>query len=282
MWRVLKTSAMAAANPLLLIAALLASLLPAIVVSLPIGALLSQAMDYSFEVQRLARRLSVFELAELFALYRTNQGAVQAHVGIAWICLLLSAPALYALLSATQVGELGIRRRLLAAALDYPRWLFLQLFAFLIWAGFVVVLIALLMNLEDYRAHVLTLEAWQQLRAIALLVVFGAGLLTHFLHLCARAEYLSDPHLHLPPLAYLRAFRAGRLGSRMLSYLLLGLMALPMLLVLSGLRAIEIDQPNGLVVIALVQASLVAVVLGWLGFARILCLSHYSKLARRA
>ena len=265
-------------HPLLLLAALLASCVPALIVSSPLGAILAQAMDYSADVDALARQLSIVEVAELLALYRANQSNVQNHVGIAWVCLLITAPGLYALLGAMhRHANMPVQSRLKKAVLDYPRWLFLQLFSFLVWVGFVVLVGVAVLALESYQQQIFSLTRWQIIRAAALVLIVVAALLIHFLQLSARAEYICDETLHFPPLAYLRALRAGRFGSRMLSYLLLGLIALLMLLVLSGLRFIETDQPNFSALIALAHAGLVSIVTGWLNFARILSLSHYAS-----
>ena len=275
------TSARAACHPVLLIAALLASLIPAWVVSWPIGAIFAQAMDFSADVERLAQRLSIVEIAELIALYRAEQNRIQAHVGVAWICLLIFAPALYSLLSVMQRSNpLRWSARCARAFLDYPRWFFLQLFAFLVWVGFVALLYVSVLALESYQEQIFSLRHWQYVRTAAFIAIATAAFVTHFLHLCARAEYLCDETLHFPPLAYFRALRAPRWRSRMLSYLWLGLIALLMLLVISGLRFIETSSPTLKIAIALAHAGLVSIVAGWLNFARIVCLSHYVRLAK--
>lgn len=277
----LMQSAARAAHPVLLIAAVLASMLPAWLVSLPIGAILASQMDYSAEVQRLARHLRLDELVELLAQYQAQQARVQTNVGIAWICLLACAPALYALLFVVMRDSASTwAQRVVQIVHDYPRWFFLQLFAFLVWAGFALAVGYGALALADYADAVFELSRWQTIRAAGIGTVLISAVLIHFLQISARAEYLRDPALHFPPLAYWRAVRAGRFGWRMLSYLLLGLMAWLMLLVLSGLRLIETDQPQLMMLIALVHSIGVAGVLGWLSFARVVCLSHYAHTAR--
>ncbi len=222
----------------LLLCWLLATFLPTLLVASPLGAILSKVLDFSAYSLALAQRLNLDAIAALRDAYLQNSSTVQVNLTLAWVCSLLLAPLLTAMAAIifSASKKLPWRTLLLAALMDYSRWFWLHLCAFLLYLlGFgcaLVLGVSAELRVEEYVdansfAHT-QIVSW----STALLV----ALMTHFLVEIARAELLLDPQLRFPPSAFLRALQRGRLLRRVTGYLVVCALGLALLLILLMLR----------------------------------------------
>jgi hypothetical protein len=234
----IKAQAARAFDARLMLAWLAASLLPTLLVASPLGAILSDVLDFSAYSERLAQRLNLDAIAALRDAYLQNSGPVQANVTLAWICVLLLAPLLTAMAASiyTAPKKMPWHMLLTTSVLDYGRWFWLHLCAFLLYLlgfGFALILgVSAELRVEEY----VDANSFAQAQVVSWSLALLVALITHFLVEIARAELLLDPQLRFPPEAFLRALKRRRLLRRVTGYLVVCAFGLALLLILLILR----------------------------------------------
>ena len=235
---VIKAQSARAFDLRLLLGWLLASLLPALLVASPLGAILSFVLDFSAYSSELSERLNLDAIAALRNAYLQNAATVQVNLALAWVCTLLLAPLLTAMAGAIFTAPKKLPWRVLVgtALSDYGRWFWLHLSAFLLYLlgfGFALLLgVSAELQVEEY----VDANSFALLRTIIWLLAALVALMTHFLVEIARAELLLDAHLQFPPRAFLRALKRRQLLRRLTAYLLVCTLGMALLLMLLMLR----------------------------------------------
>lgn len=234
----IKAQAARAFDVRLMLAWLFASLLPTLLVASPLGAILSEVLDFSAYSETLAQRLNLAAIAALRDAYLQNSGPVQANVTLAWICILLLAPLLTAMAATIYAApeKMPWRTLLAISVREYGRWFWLHLCAFLLYLlGFgcaLVLGVSAELRVEDY----VDANSFAYAQIVSWSAALLVALMTHFLVEIARAEFLLDRQLRFAPNAFLRALKRRRLGRRVTGYLLVCALGLAALLILLMLR----------------------------------------------
>ena len=271
----IKTEAKRAFDIRLLLCWLLATLLPTLLVASPLGAILSKVLDFSAYSVELAQRLNLDAIAALRDAYLQNSSTVQVNLTLAWVCSLLLAPLLTAMAAIifSASKKLPWRTLLLAALMDYSRWFWLHLSAFLLYLlgfGFALILgVSTELRVEEH----VDANSFAQARAVSWSLALLVALITHFLVEIARAELLLDPQLRFPPTAFLRALKRRRLLRRVTGYLVVCAVGLALLLILLILRQhlSGAGWASMLSTVVLAQGSVVA--LAWMRTTRLFVLA---------
>lgn len=127
----LKNASRAALQWRLLLIWLVASLLPTLLLALPVWSSLSAILDQSVHVPELAKSLDVLALADIMAELRRNSVALQAGgIGALALTLLLSPLLTGVIVTAGRTAETASLRQLFAGGVsEYPR-----MFRMLLWA----------------------------------------------------------------------------------------------------------------------------------------------------
>ena len=258
---------------------LAASMLPTLLVALPLAGILSEALNFSAYADALGQRLDLAALSVLGNAYQRSEVAIQTNVTLAWFCTLLLAPMLTAMAAAIFMAseKLATRTLIANALMHYSRWFWLHLSAFVLYLlGFgiaAVVAFSAEIQVEEYvDAH-----SFANMQTFCRLLAFLIALMTHFFVEIARAEYVLDASLRFPPSAFLRALARGQMLRRVAGYLLvcgIGIGALLILLLLrqrlSGASLVAM-----LCTVILAQGSVAA--LAWMRNARIFVLSALAQ-----
>ena len=258
---------------------LAASMLPTLLVALPLAGILSEVLDFSAYVDRLAQRLDLDALSALSNAYQRSEVAIQTNVTLAWLCTLLLAPMLTAMAAAifTASEKLATRTLITNALMHYGRWFWLHLSAFVLYLlGFAiaaVIAVSAEIQVEEYvDAH-----SFGNMQIVSWLLALLIVLMTHFFVEIARAEYVLDARLRFPPSAFLRALARGQILRRIAGYLLvcgIGIGALLLLLLLRQ-RMSGASLVARLGTMLLAQCSVAA--LAWMRNARIFVLSAIAQ-----
>jgi hypothetical protein len=222
----LRTAMREASNARLLTLWVLAAALPTLLVAWPLAALFGDALNYSAHAAELAQRLNLAAIFELYARYDSSKGAVQANVAMSWLVSLALSPWLLAMAAAVfdNNASSSFSALMNAGLRDYWRSLWLHLAAFVMLVLSVLVAAAIfgaLANAEQYIDAQQLQTRQYQAAAIAGLIFAAA----YFVMEAARAQYLVDASLVLPPIAFARALRMKALGQRFAAYLLLWIVA---------------------------------------------------------
>ena len=256
-----------------------ASMVPTLLVALPFAGILSEALDFSAYADVLAQRLDLDGLSALGKAYQRSEVAIQTNVTLAWLCTLLLAPVLTAIAAAifTASEKLATRTLIANALMDYGRWFWLQLSAFVLYLlGFgiaVVVAVSAEIRVEEYvDAH-----AFANMQTLSRLLALLIALMTHFSVEIARAEYVLDARLHFPPRAFLRAFARGQILRRLGGYLLVCGIGISVLLLLLMLRQYMSGASLVAILCTLILAQCSVAALAWMRSARIFVLSAIAQ-----
>ena len=274
-WRTLVHQLRRAFDIRLLLFWLGASAVPTLLVALPFAGILSDVLDFSAYPGKLAQRLDLDALSALVRTYQHNELAIQSNITLAWICTLLFAPMLTAMAAVIfkASGKLPWRTMLVDALMDYGRWFWLHLSAFIVYLlGFGIAVIVAL-SAEIRVSEYVDAEAFANMqifsRALALLI----ALMTHFFVEIVRAEYMLDSSLRFPPGAVLRALARGQFFRRVAGYLVVCSMGIGIALLFVLLRQLMsgASWPAMLSTFFLAQLSVAA--LAWMRTARLFVLA---------
>lgn len=258
---------------------LVASMVPTLLVGLPLAGILRDVLDFSAYSDALAQRLNLDALSAIGARYQRSELAIQTNVTLAWVCTLLFAPMLTALAAALFVAseKLPWSRLFIAGLMDYSRWFWLHLSALLVYLlGFgmaAVVAASAEIRVEEY----VDANSFANVQIVSWLAAVLIALITHFFVEIARAEYLLDCRLRFPPSAFLRALSRGQLLRRISGYLIVGGVGISALLLLLLLR----QRISGVGVVAmlctvvLAQCSVAAI--AWMRTARFFVLAQMAE-----
>ena len=256
-----------------------ASMVPTLLVALPFAGILSEALDFSAYADVLAQRLDLDGLSALGKAYQRSEVAIQTNVTLAWLCTLLLAPVLTAIAAAifTASEKLATRTLIANALMDYGRWFWLQLSAFVLYLlGFgiaVVVAVSAEIRVEEYvDAH-----AFANMQTLSRLLALLIALMTHFSAEIARAEYVLDARLRFPPSAFLRALARGQILRRIAGYLLVCGIGIGALLILLMLRQYMSGASLVAMLCTLILAQCSVAALAWMRSARIFVLSAIAQ-----
>ena len=274
-WQLIISQMRRALDFRLLLFWLIASWLLTLFVALPLAGVLRDALDFSAYSDALVQRLNLDALSAIGSAYQQSEVAIQTNVTFAWVGALLFAPMLTALAAAifAATGKLPWRTLFGRALLDYGRWFWLHLSAFLLYLlGFAIAAVVAAsaeIRVEEYvDAHSF---AWAQ--TLSWLLALLIALMTHFFVEVARAEYLLDPGLRFPPRAFLRALARTQLGRRIVGYLCVCGLGISLLLILLLLR----QRVSGAGLVAMLCTTVLAqgsvAVLAWLRTARLFVLA---------
>jgi hypothetical protein len=266
-----------AANARLLTLWVIAAALPTLLVAWPFAALFGEALDYSAHAAELAKRLNLAAIFELYARYDASKSAVQANVAMSWLVSLALSPWLLAMAAATFAPSAPSRfGALLSAGLrDYWRWLWLHLAAFVLLVVSALIAVAIFGALADaeqfFDAELLQTRQYQA-AAIAGLIFVAS----HFVIEAARAQYLVDTSLVLPPIAFARAMRLKAMGQRFAAHLLLWILAGAGVFLLQLLRLrffAGAELPSLLALFLTTLAS--SAILAWARLARLFAMARF-------
>ena len=274
-WQLIISQMRRALDLRLLLFWLIASWLLTLLVALPLVGILRGVLDFSTYSDALAQRLNLDALSALGHAYQQSEVAIQTNVTLAWLGALLLAPMLTALAAVifAATGKLAWRTLFGRALMDYGRWFWLHLSAFLVYLlGFgtaAVVAVSAEIRVEEYvDAHSF---AWAQ--ALSWLLALLIALMTHFFVEIARAEYLLDTGLRFPPRAFTRALAREQLWRRICGFLIVCSFGISVLLLLLLLR----QRMSGASFAAMLCTTLLTqgsvAVLAWLRTARIFVLA---------
>ncbi len=254
---------------------LCATAVPTLLVALPFAGILSKVLDFSAYADKLAQRLDLDALSALVRAYQQNEVAIQSNITLAWICTLLFAPLLTAMASAifNASEKLPWRTLLVKALMDYGRWFWLHLSAFIVYLlGFGMAIIVAL-SAEIRAGEYVDANSFANVqifsRALALLI----ALMTHFFVEIVRAEYMLDSSLRFPPGAVVRALARGQFLRRVAGYLVVCSMGIGIALLLVLLRQLMsgASWPAMLCTFVFAQCSVAA--LAWMRTARLFVLT---------
>jgi len=264
-----------ALDPRLLLFWLVASMVPTLLVALPLASVLSKVLDFSAYADALAQSLDLDSLSAIGRAYQQSELAIQTNVTLAWMCALLIAPILTSMAAAIFATSEKIPSRTLIAntLMDYGRWFWLHLTAFIVYLlGFgiaAIVAVSAEMRVEQYVDANSYANTQTFSRMLALLI----ALMTHFFVEIARAEYVLDSNLRVPPVAFLRALARGKFLRRITGYLLVCGIGISLLLLFLLLR----QQMGGAGLIAMLSTFVLAqcsvAALAWMRTARLFVLA---------
>jgi hypothetical protein len=277
-----------------LLLALLASAVPTLLVALPLGAILSDTLDYSAQVKSLAKALNVDALMAIGARYQASQGAVQASAGLAWLCVLLLAPWLSAMAQAcfARAPQAQPLLALMQAGLaGYRRWLVLHLCCF-VWLLAAVLLAAWCVGVGQTQA-LAAVDAniaarWEQ---GAMLVSAMLLLWLHFWAEATRAEYLiegatAQPSTSgttlVPPTALLRAWQRPAKLQRFALYLAVNAGGFTLVGLVLALRYWQSGASGPAVIGSLALSQLAVILIAWTRLARLFGLALFAVSPRQA
>ncbi len=258
---------------------LIASVLPTLLVALPMSEILSEVLDFSAYSEALAQRLDLDALRALGNAYQHSELAIQANVTLAWVCTLLFAPMLTAMAAAifSTAENLTSRALLLKALMDYGRWFWLHLSAFLVYLfGFGTA--ALVAASPEIRVgEYVDANAFANMRVLSWLLAALIALTTHFIVEITRAEYVLDLRLRFPPNALFRALARKQLLRRMLAYLIVCGAGVSVLLLLVLLRQRMTGASLVAMLCTLILTQLGVAALAWTRTARLFVLAALVK-----
>ncbi len=264
----------------LLLSWLAASMVPTLLVALPLAGILSEVLDFSAYADALAQHLGLDALSALGNAYQRSELAIQTNVTLAWVCTLLFAPLLTAMAAAVFAAteQLASRTLIVNALMHYGRWFWLHLSAFVMYLLGFGIAAAVAVSAEIRVEEYVDANSFDSLQTFSRLLALLIALMTHFFVEIARAEYVLDAGLRFPPGAFVRALARGHWLRRMAGYLVISSIGISVLLLLLLLRQHLSGASLAAMLCTAILAQCSVAALAWMRTARIFVLSALVEL----
>ena len=278
-WQLLSRQMRRALDFRLVLFWLVASLIPTLLVALPLAGILRDVLDFSAYSDALAQRLNLDALSALGAAYQRSELAIQTNVTLAWVCTLLCAPMLTALAAALFMAsdKSPWSRLWLTGLSDYGRWFWLHLSAFLVYLlGFGTAAIVAA-SAEIWVEEYVNANSFAKVQIVSWLAAVLIALITHFFVEIARAEYILDTRLRFPPRAFLRALSRRQLLRRFSGYLIVCSAGTSLLLLLFVLRQRLGGASLAAMGLTLILAQCSVAAIAWMRTARLFVLAELAE-----